>query len=263
MIARNEGWRIEQSLGSVQFADEIIVADNESTDDTAGRAKALGARVLRIPFEGFGLTKQRALDEARGQWVLMLDADEEVTKRLQGEIEDVVRRDDLSVNGYILSRRAWFLGRPMEHGGWGRDEVPRLFRRGAGKMTEDRVHERVIISGPVSRLSGLLEHRTDPTFQGYLAKIDRYSTLAAETLAASGKPANLATGLFHGVSRFFKQYLIKHGYRDGAHGALLALTSGYAVTLRHLKAALIRRGFEHGVIGHRLEAHPRDDMPDE
>lgn len=251
MIARNEGWRIRESLESAAFADEVIVADTASTDDTKAVARSCGAKVIDLPFEGYGVTKQRVLEQANGGWVLFLDADEIISPALRVSIEDVVQADGPR-NGYNVHRRAWFLGKPMKHGGWGRDTVLRLVRRSAASVTPARVHERVQVEGAIGTLEGLLEHHTDPSLPRYLAKVDRYSTLAAQELASSKRSLNAATAMFHGSARFLKQYLMKRGFLDGAHGALLALTSGYAVALRHLKANMIRRGLTSAILSETL-----------
>lgn len=257
MIARNEAWRIRASLESAAFADELLVADTASTDGTAQVAKSCGARVIDLPFEGYGATKQMALEAATGEWALVLDADEVITPELKASIQEVVVQDG-PFDGYLVQRRAWFLGKPMAHGGWGRDRVLRLVRRARARFTESKVHERLEVTGRTGSLAGLLDHHTDPSFPRYLAKIDRYSSLAAQELAESGKSVNLGTALLHGTARFFKQYLMKRGYRDGVHGALLALTSGYSVALRHLKARLLRMGNGEAILSDTLHAERRD-----
>ncbi len=242
IIARNEARRIGSCLDSVRFADERIVADTGSEDDTALVAEAHGARVISIPFTGFGPTKQQAIEKARGDWVLSLDADEQVSAALGDEILEAIRAGGAS-DGYILRRRAWFLGRRINHGGWGSDQVLRLFRRGRGRFSEDLVHERIAVAGPVGRLRHHLEHHSEATFAGYLAKIERYSTLAAEAIAADPEErAGVGPGLAHATARLIKMCVFRGGWRDGLHGALLAVSSAYSVFLRYVKADLIRKG---------------------
>lgn len=259
MIARDEGWRIAQSLRSASFADEVIVADTGSTDDTVKVAKAEGARVVSIPFGGFGPTKQAAINRAEGEWVLSLDADEVVSEALRREIERVIAAPG-QYQGFVLPRQAWFLGRAMQHGGWGRDEVLRLFRRERGRLTPVPVHERIEVDGPVGRLRHALEHHTDPFFTRYLAKIDRYSTLGAERLAADPRRrTGVLPALGHSASKFLSKLVIQQGWRDGAHGFLLAVSSAYASFLRYLKADFIRRGRGEVFTARELHSVPRRD----
>lgn len=241
MIARDEAWRIEESLASVRFADEIIVADTGSKDETVLLAESLGARVFSIPFEGFGPAKQRALDEATCDWVLSLDADEIVSSELRCEIEAAMAENRCS--GYILPRQAWFLGRPIRYGGWGRDELLRLFKREKGRFSDDIIHERALVEGSCGKLKSPLDHHTDPFFPRYVAKVERYSTLAAETIAANPrKRVGLGPAFAHSIGNFLRKYIVKGGFLDGTRGAIIAASSAYATFLRYTKAALIRRG---------------------
>lgn len=242
IMARNEAARIADCLASVPFANEVIVADTGSTDATAEVARSHGARVEQVSFEGFGPTKQKALDLATGAWILSLDADERVTSELAKEIQAAIVAPD-AADGYFLPRRAWFLGRRIHHGGWGCDRVLRLFRRGHGRCSRDPVHERIEITGRVARFQHALDHHSDPTLRVHLAKIDRYSTLAAARIAADKTiRTGVGAALAHGGARFFKVYVYKSGWRDGIHGALLAASGAYSAFLRYAKADLIRRG---------------------
>ncbi|MCP4549852.1 MAG: glycosyltransferase family 2 protein [bacterium] len=246
MIVKDDGRRLRDSLASVfvegeDFADEVIVADTGSRDDTPDIAREMGARVIDLPFTGFGETKQRALDHATGDWVFALDSDEVISPALRTEIRRTITDTDKA--GFIIPRISWFLGKRIRHGGWGQDEILRLFRREQGRYNDAPVHEKVIITGPAGRLDGHLEHNTDPYFPQYLAKIDRYSTLAARQIAADPKKrTGTWPALAHASSKFWRMLILKGGWRDGIHGLLLAVSSGYTGFMRYTKAELIRRG---------------------
>lgn len=242
IMARNEAARIAECLASVAFADERIVVDTGSSDATVEIARAQGVRVEQLTFEGFGATKQKALALARGDWILSLDADERVTPELATEMQAAIGAGE-TADGYYLRRHAWFLGKRIYHGGWGRDRVLRLYRRGRGHCSRDPVHERIEVSGRVGSLRHILDHHSDPTLRVHLAKIDRYSTLAAVRIAADrSKHTGVGPALVHGCARFFKVYVFKAGWRDGILGALLAASGAYSAFLRYAKADLIRKG---------------------
>src|SRR5690606_33239293 len=157
IITRNEAANIEACLQSVGFADECIVLDSGSTDDTVALAAAFGARVeTTADWPGFGPQKNRALDLATGDWVLSLDADERVTPELAQEIQAVLREADFEA--YDMPRLSSFCGRFMRHSGWWPDRVVRLFRRGAARFTDAAVHERVDARGPIGHLQPHLLH---------------------------------------------------------------------------------------------------------
>ncbi|MCX6834210.1 MAG: glycosyltransferase family 2 protein, partial [candidate division Zixibacteria bacterium] len=152
IIACNEEASLPRCLESVRWAEEIIVGDSGSSDRTVEVARDLGAKLFSYEWRGFGPAKQGAVDRAEGEWILSLDADEEVTPELAMEIRTVLGRDDHNA-GYYLPRRTEFLGRWMLHGGWYPDHVLRLFRKDRGSFTSAMVHETVIVDGPTVRLS--------------------------------------------------------------------------------------------------------------
>ncbi len=242
-IVRDEEECLASSLNSVSFADEIIVADTGSTDGTVDLATSLGAKVISIDFDGFGTTKQRAIEHATHEWVLSIDADEIVTADLASSIRQVMK--DGIHSGYSLIRHTWFLGKQIRHGGWGKNKIMRLFRNGSGKFTEDIVHEKIVVQGSTGILSGVLEHHSITNFADYLKKLDEYSTLGAKKLLEKNKRnVGITQGIFDGIRVFLRMYILKAGWLDGAHGAVLAVSSGYARFLRQAKAVLIKQGIK-------------------
>ncbi|GBE29960.1 MAG TPA: glycosyltransferase family 2 protein [Bacteroidetes bacterium] len=241
IMARDEELNIVDCVKSADFADEVIVVDTGSADDTRQLAAENRAIVKELAWHGFGLTKSKALEMGTGDWVLSLDADERIPPALAEEILTEIRSS--KHDGFELPRRSFFLGHEMRHGGWDRDWVLRLMRHGQFKVTGDAVHEKIIVKGSFKRLYHPLDHHTNPTFAAYQAKIELYSTLAAIKIAKDkSRHAGVWAGVRHGLAAIIKKYLLQQGYRDGALGALLAVSTGYEKFLRYTKAGLIRKG---------------------
>jgi Glycosyl transferase family 2 len=240
VIAKDEAARIEACLASVAFADEWIVVDSASADDTGERARRLGAQVFRFDdWPGFGAQKQRALDRASGRWVLSIDADERVTPELAASIaKAIASAGDDGPAAWELSRLSRFCGRWIRHGDWYPDRVLRLFRRDRARFSADRVHERVIVEGgPVGRLAGELLHDTMPTLDDALAKMNRYSSESAAQRAAAGQCGGLGAAIGHAAWAFLRGYVVRGGFLDGAAGFALAGYVAEGTFWRYLKIA--------------------------
>ncbi len=242
VITKNEASRIDACLGSVAFADEWIVVDSESSDDTAERARRAGAQVFSFPdWPGFGAQKQRALDRATGRWVLAIDADERVTPELAVSIQRAMAAGEGGPAAYELSRLSRFDGYWIHHGDWYPDRVLRLFRRDQARFSADRVHERVIAEGPIARLDGELLHETMPTLDDAIAKMNRYSSESAAERAARGQRGGLAAAIGHAAWAFLRGYVLRFGFLDGAAGLALAVYVAEGSFWRYLKIAELAR----------------------
>jgi glycosyltransferase involved in cell wall biosynthesis len=240
VITKDEAANIGDCLDSLAFCDERIVVDCGSSDGTLMIAKQKGARVGFHEWTGFGAQKNYALSLARGDWVLSLDADERVTPELQQAI--LAALNDEKVNGYEFPRRSSFCGRMMRHSGWFPDRVLRLFRRGKARFSDDIVHERVICEGPVKRLKTPLLHYPVRRLEDAIRRMDAYSTLGGEQLAAAGKPVSILKGVTHGTFAFLRTYVLRFGFLDGAAGFMLAVANAEGTYYRYVKAWLARRG---------------------
>jgi glycosyltransferase involved in cell wall biosynthesis len=261
LITHNEAGNIAACLASVAFADEWIVLDSGSTDATCEIARSFGANVVAAAdWPGFGAQKNRALALARGRWVLSIDADERVTPELAASIRRAVASDsqgdaathaDASGNaagaphgklaGYEISRLSNFCGQWMRHGDWYPDRVLRLFRRDAGRFSDDRVHERLIVDGATGRLEGELLHHSMPTLASALDKMNRYSSGRAVDKVAAGGRGGLGTALAHGAWAFVRCYMLKRGFLDGRLGFVLAVYVAEGTYYRYLKMGLLAR----------------------
>lgn len=230
---------IGRCLKSVAWADEIVVLDSGSVDDTVNICRALGARVEVVAdWPGFGPQKNRVLALAQGEWVLSLDADEWVTAELRQEIERVLDTASSYV-AYRIPRLSSYCGQFMHHSGWSPDYVTRLFKRGAAHFSDDLVHERLIVNGQMGSLRQPLLHETLRNLEQLLKKINSYSSAGAEMMAARGKRATLATAIGHGAWTFFRTYFIRAGFLDGREGFMLAVSNAEETYYRYLKLMLL------------------------
>ena len=252
LITHNEAAHVGGCLASVAFADEWIVVDSGSTDATCDIAREFGATVVRTDhWPGFGAQKNRALALARGRWVLSIDADERVTPELAAFIRGVIGNEGVgegvgegaaapsATAGFELSRLSNFCGQWMRHGDWSPDRVLRLFRREAGRFSNDLVHERLIVDGPTARLPGTLLHDSMPTLESALDKLNRYSTGRAQDKVSAGQSGGLATALAHALWAFFRCFVLKRGLLDGRLGFVLAVYVAEGTYYRYLKMGLL------------------------
>lgn len=231
LATRNEEQNITACLNSVKaIADEIIVVDGESKDATVALAKKLGAKVYEVKNRAmFHTNKQIALQKAKGEWILQLDADERVDATLRQSIRDVIKSNPKE-NGFYLKRKNFFLGRWLKKGGQYPDPVIRLVRRGRARFPQRSVHEQIEVDGLVGTLEGHLMHYTAPTFDRYLRNSNRYTSLTAQELKESRVSLSFINWLNYVVVKptatFLKLYLRHKGFLDGFPGFVFALFSG-------------------------------------
>lgn len=218
IITLNEAANIEACLRSVSFADEVLVLDAGSSDQTAELARGCGALVhVTTDWPGFGRQKNRALELAQYPWVLSLDADERVPSDLARQIQGVLGEG--SGVAYEIPRLTQFCGRWIRHGGWTPDYVLRLFRKDSARFSDDLVHERVVIrSGVSARLTAPLLHYSYPTPSHYWRKLEQYSQAWAEQRFARGQKTSMARAALAGVVAFLRSYFFRLGFLDGAMG---------------------------------------------
>lgn len=218
IITKNEEANLQACLESVRFADQWVVVDNASTDNTRAIASAFGAEVTQTTgWPGFGPQKNRALGLATQEWVLSLDADERVTPELAAEIRQAMQ--DPSAHAFEIPRLTQFCGQWIHHCGWTPDHVLRLFRRGHAEFSDDQVHERVILKeGSPSRLANRLLHYSYPSPAHYWRKLEQYSLAWAEQAHARGKASSMPRAVTSGLMAFVKSYFFRLGILDGSMG---------------------------------------------
>lgn len=249
LITKNEADNLQACLDSVRFADEWIIVDSGSTDGTVSIARAAGASVIETAdWPGFGPQKNRALDAAQGEWVLSLDADERIPDALRDEILAAISAP--AHDAYAMPRLSSFCGYFIRHSGWYPDYVVRLFRRNAGRFSDDQVHERVIVrEGSTGRLSTPMLHYSYRSDSDFLRKLDQYSSLGAQQAYAAGKRSSLTKALTHALSAFIRSYVLKRGFLDGRAGLMVAITSAESAYHKYLKLMLLTEAEKTGKSG--------------
>ena len=216
IITKNAARQLADCLDSAAFADEVVVVDSDSTDDTATLAAQRGATVIQKEWLGFGRQKQFAVEAARHDWVLCLDADERVSDTLRANIVAALAAP--AAQAYAMPRCNRFMGRWLRHGEGYPDWSLRLFDRRHARWSDDPVHEKVLTTAPVARLAGDLLHDSAETLAGYLDKQNRYTSMQAEALFKTGKRAGVAQLLLSPALRFAKFYFLRLGFLDGTPG---------------------------------------------
>jgi glycosyltransferase involved in cell wall biosynthesis len=246
IIAHNEEANIARTLASVQplVADgkgEIIVVDSGSTDRTVEVAGSYGAKVFVEEWKGYAAQKNSAIDKASGDWVLLLDADEEISPGLLKEIEEICHGpapDGFgSEDGYWIKRQNQFLGRTLHHGGFWPDPKLRMFRQGNGKVESRAVHETLQVGGKLGTLYYPLIHHSYPTLSDYLDHMNHYSSLGAEMVVAKGRVRFSAFNIvIRPLATFIYNYFFRLGFLDGREGLLLHLYHAVYVSWKYSKA---------------------------
>jgi len=234
LITYNEEDNLDDCLSSfAPIADEIVVVDSGSTDRTQEISAKYNARFSIFPFEGFGRQKQRAIDIASGRWIFVVDADERATPSLLAELRSIIEKEG-SADGYAVNRVNFFMGRAIRHSGWSPDFVVRLFKNGEGRTSENIVHEEILVSGKVERLSSPLLHYTYRSIDAYLQKSARYASLSAMEKQRNGHRPGILKILLNPPFVFFKMYVVRQGFRDGREGLFLAILYAFYTAIKYI-----------------------------
>ncbi len=239
IITKNEENNIRSCLESVRWADEIVVVDAESTDETVKMAKTFTRRVFVRPWAGFARQKQAALDLCRHPWVLSLDADERVRPELAAEIQNLLHTGPAH-DGYSIKRRSYFLGKWIKKCGWYPGYQVRLFRRTKTSVSEKRVHEGFLVDGPVGRLENDIDHYSHPSLYDSIAKLNRYSSLEALD-RMTRKKVRWYHFLANPASTFWIKYISQGGFWEGMHGFLLCYISALLKMVLYMKIWHLQR----------------------
>jgi glycosyltransferase involved in cell wall biosynthesis len=230
----NEEVNLRECLESVSFADEILVVDSFSTDETLAIAREFDARILQHEYVYSAHQKNWAIPQASHEWILLVDADERVTPGLRAEILELLQAGPEN-DGYWVRRANHFLGRRMRHCGWESDTVIRLFRRDVARYLDRKVHAEIDLPGPLPTLRHPLEHHTLRSFRQYWRKLQMYSEWGALQMHAEGRRAGALQLFGRPIARFVKMYVLRLGFLEGMHGLALSMFGAFSVYLKYAR----------------------------
>lgn len=233
IITKNESQNIADCLKSVTFANEILVLDSGSKDGTVAIATSMGANVIETDWIGFGHQKNRGIDNAKGPWIFILDADERVSIKLANEIQDAIQNNQYDV--FEVPRSSLFVSKFMRHSGWSPDYTKRLFKKGSAKFSTHNVHEHLETSHHHGRLKEPLIHYSYRDFETVLNKMNHYSTAGALDAFNAGKKGSLRKAIGHGLWAFIRTYFIRAGFLDGREGLMLSIANAEVTYYRYIK----------------------------
>lgn len=237
----NESHNIENTLKSVAFADEIMVVDSYSTDDTVAISKKYTNFIIQRDFGYPASQKNWAIPQATHEWILLLDADERVTLALQDEILEILNNPAPDINAYWIYRKNHFMGREVRYSGWQNDKVIRLFKKSHNRYEDKMVHEEIIPEGKVGYLKNRLYHNTYVSLDHYLNKLNKYAYWQSRDYDRFTGKLTPFHFLVKPFWKFFKHYIIQQGFRDGIVGFSVSFLQSYSVVLRYMKLWLYRR----------------------
>ena len=234
-LVPNAGDRLARCLESVQWANDIFcVVDPNTTDGSDAVAREYTEHVCVHEYVNAAAQRNWAIPQIETEWTLVLDADEWVSPELAARIQEVIK-DPGSCDGYDVKRMSYFMGRLMRHCGWERDYNVRLFRTKKGRYLDRRVHSKVVVGGTMGRLDEVMYHDTYRDFEEYFETFQRFTTWGAEDLFEKGKRASLFDLTLRPASRFLKMYVIRRGFLDGYHGAVLSMLGAFSVFMKYAK----------------------------
>jgi glycosyltransferase involved in cell wall biosynthesis len=232
---------IERCLKSLRWADELVIVDSGSTDNTLKICRRFSDQVYQRKWTNHQEQYQYAADLTVNHWVMFVDADEEVSPALAQEIQEELKANNGQWDGYIAHRRTYYLGRWIKYGGWYPDYEIRLYDRNKGRW-EGGLHAKVIVDGRIKTLKNHYHHYTYRDISDQIQTIDTYSRTAAEDMLREGKRFSLTHMLFNPPLRFIKEYIVKKGFLDGIPGLVIIISTMFYVFIKHAKLWERQRG---------------------
>ncbi len=233
IITQNEELNIERCLKSLHWVDEIVVVDSGSTDKTIEICKKYNCKIVHSEWLGFGRTKKLAVNSASNSWIFSIDSDEEVTPELRNQINEILSKP--KYYAYRVKRKSFYLGKMINHCGWGSDYPLRLFNREHGNFNDKEVHESVDINWEGIKIESPLLHYTYPTIELHVSKTNRYTDLQAAELYKQGKQFSIISAVLLGLNKFINMYFFKLGILDGKEGFILCSIASFGVYLKYVK----------------------------
>ena len=236
ILAFNEVEKIRDCINSVLWADEIIVADSYSTDGTSEIAKEMGAKIVNIPFNGYGELRNKAISHCNGEWIFSLDSDERCTIEVRDEIIKLI--DDAPLDIYRVPRKNFFMGKWIKHSGWYPNfRQPQLFKKGKMSYTFDSVHEGYVnhSNKEIGTIKNIIWQFPFKNTEEVMSKANRYSSLGVLTLQKKGVNGSVLKAFWHGFWSFIKHYVFKLGFLDGGPGFVIAFGNFEGTFYRYIK----------------------------
>jgi len=238
IITKNESLHIRQCLESVAWADEIIVFDSGSEDDTVSICREFTKKVYETDWPGFGIQKQRALDKATHNWVLSIDADETVPNQLKETILQAITQP--TYTAYKIPRIAIFCGHPIKKGGINHNYTLRLFRRETGRFTPAQVHETIEVKGTIGKLKKAIIHESHIDLEEAITKINIYYGLSADIMLEKGRSTGITKVILKSFWAFFNSYFLQLLFLDGKYGLMYAITNAEESYYKYAKLMLLQ-----------------------
>jgi len=233
IITLNEESNIKRAINSVNWADEIIVVDSGSQDQTCTIASQLGAKVVKNNWPGFGQQKNYAHDLAKNDWILNIDADEEVTDSLAKEIQNFLHHPDDKVHGFYLKRKTFYLNRWIMYGGWYPNKLVRMSRKNASRWTTPEVHEELKVNGNLKTFENPLQHFGFKNIKDQVQKNLTYSHYGHVELKKKNVKKNIFKLILKPFGKFFETYIFKLGFLDGVPGLIISLNAAHSIFLKY------------------------------
>lgn len=235
MMTFNEEKNLDRTLISLRdLADEIIIVDSGSTDGTGKIAEKHRAKFITQNWLGYGKQRNFAIESSSQEWILCIDADEELTEELYLKIKELIKSPE-DRNVYEINRISVCFGKILKHGGWGKSYAVRLFRKEMGKFNDNTVHESFQTSSSIIKIDESLLHHSYLTLEDYFTKFNRYTTEGALDYYRKGKKTNLFQIVFNPSYKFIRMYIFRLGFLDGIEGLLIATTSALYSMVKYFK----------------------------
>ena len=235
VITFNEEKKIARCLKSLEWCDEIVVLDSFSTDRTLEICRGFTDRIFQHEWMGYVGQRNLIRGMANHDWVLFMDADEEISPALRAEVEREFEKGSGRYTGYEFPRLVYYLGRWIRHGEWYPDIKLRLFKKEFGRTEGQEPHDRVAVNGAVKRLTNPIWHYTYDGIRDQVDTLNRFSTITAQQRFAEGEAFRWSDLVFRPLFRFWRGYLIRRGFLDGAPGFVIAVVNSYGVFIKYAK----------------------------
>ena len=235
IITYNEERILGKTLEAVrELADEIIIVDSNSSDATIEIARSKGATVYTENWKGFGPQKNSVIDKCKGEWILLIDADEVISKELKETIKTIIDGKN-KYEVYDINRCSVCFGKELKYGGWSNQYATRLWKKGSVKVSDNLVHEEFQTMSTKGKIKEKIYHHTYLTLSDYITRFDRYTTLGAEEYVKRGKKSSFFNIVINPFFKFIRMYIFRLGFLDGIEGLIIALFSGMYTMTKYFK----------------------------